>query len=345
MPFPRPPASAQPRKITLAVSSEMLAHFSFPYSPTNKPVEGSGGRREEGDGNSGQECVLFSGSNRWGGNSGRSSRSGVKKRDENGDEDDVDDDDFSLASACSGHTKGSKGKSKSKSKSRGKESKKKSSRGGDDEGYSVKLLYSTLVSLLSSNREKLKNIFNTLSYSRKCSLIDLNLSIISDYEKQGDKELGGGGRDGMEGLIEGFKLLGVLIGCLRLGRMKGDEKVMKRARKGLEALRESSYSSAFRGEIVKLMFDSRLMLQRRSERDVEAERKKVFEERFSSGSLYIADELKSGKGEGDEEEVRGLSYWLGVESKTSSSGEGQLVCVEDDWRRFPEFREDYYFRR
>ena len=158
MPFPRPPASAQPRKITLAVSSEMLAHFSFPYSPTNKPVEGSGGRREEGDGNSGQECVLFSGSNRWGGNSGRSSRSGVKKRDENGDEDDVDDDDFSLASACSGHTKGSKGKikSKSKSKSRGKESKKKSSGGGDDEGYSVKLLYSTLVSLLSSNREKVR---------------------------------------------------------------------------------------------------------------------------------------------------------------------------------------------
>ena len=193
---------------------------------------------------------------------------------------------------------------------------------------------------------QLKNIFNTLSYSRKCSLIDLNLSIISDYEKQGDEELNGGGRDGMEGLMEGFKLLGVLIGCLRLGRMKGDEKVMKRARKGLEALRESSYSSAFRGEIVKLMFDSRLMLQRRSERDVEAEeRKKMFEERFSSGSLYIADELKSGKGEGDEEEVRGLSYWLGVESKTSSSGEGQLVCVEDDWRRFPEFREDYYFRR
>ncbi|GMI18177.1 hypothetical protein TrLO_g14236 [Triparma laevis f. longispina] len=295
MPFPRPPLEAQPRRITLNVDSDMLANFSFPYSPKNKGVGGEG---FGGDG--GAECILFSGSGRT---NGREREDGRREKMET----------------------------------------KKKKKSDEEEGYSVKVLYSTLVSLLT-NKEKLKSIFNSLSYSRKCSLIDLNISVISEYEQQGQTEYGGGSC--MEGLMEGFKILGVLAGSLRLGRMKGDEKCLKRVRKGLEALRESSCNSAFRGEIVTLMFKTRLMLGRKGQRDAAgAESNKLFGDRFSSGSLYIgAPELKK---EEMGEEKSELRHWLGVDPPSTELVKASTLPseIESDWRRFPEFREDFYFRR
>lgn len=150
----------------------------------------------------------------------------------------------------------------------------------------------------------------------------------------------------MEGLMEGFKILGVLAGSLRLGRMKGDEKCLKRVRKGLEALRESSCNSAFRGEIVTLMFKTRLMLGRKGQGDAaEAESNKLFGDRFSSGSLYIrAPEIKK---EEMEEEKSELRHWLGVDPPSTELVKASALPseIESDWRRFPEFREDFYFRR
>lgn len=110
MPFPRPPLEAQPRRITLNVDSDMLANFSFPYSPKNKGVGGEG---LGGDG--GTECILFSGSGRTSGRERARREDGRREKMET----------------------------------------KKKKKSDEEEGYSVKVLYSTLVSLLT-NKEKVR---------------------------------------------------------------------------------------------------------------------------------------------------------------------------------------------